>query len=61
MVNTGFKMSFKKFRQVQKEHAPDYLGKEEDQHYLEKEPEYNSRDNSDKSVGATGRSLEDLK
>ncbi|MEH7253643.1 MULTISPECIES: hypothetical protein [Bacillaceae] len=52
MVN----VNFKKFKKVQQEHKSTYLGGD-NQPYGVNDPEYNNQDNTDKSVGATGRNI----
>lgn len=51
MVNENFN----KFRKEQQEHQSVYLGGANRQRG-KNDPEYNNQENSDKSVGATGRS-----
>ena len=52
MVNPNFK----KFKKVQQEHKSVYLGGENQQHGLN-DHDYNNQENTDKSVGATGRTI----
>lgn len=57
--NEGIKMvneNFNKFRKEQQEHQSVYLGGANQQRG-KNDPEYNNQDNTDKSVGATGRSV----
>ncbi|MEH7010319.1 hypothetical protein V7087_05785 [Neobacillus niacini] len=50
MVNEDFN----KFKKEQQNHQGVYLGGANQQHGMN-DPEYNNQDNTDKSVGATGR------
>jgi hypothetical protein len=52
MVNENFN----KFRKEQQEHQSVYLGGANQQRG-KNDPEYNNQENTDKSVGATGRSV----
>jgi hypothetical protein len=52
MVNENFN----KFKKEQQEHQSVYLGGANQQRG-KNDPEYNNQDNTDKSVGATGRSV----
>jgi hypothetical protein len=57
--NEGIQMvneNFNKFRREQQEHQSVYLGGAKKQRG-KNDPEYNNQDNTDKSVGATGRSV----
>jgi hypothetical protein len=57
--NEGIQMvneNFNKFRREQQEHPSVYLGGANKQRG-KNDPEYNNQDNTDKSVGATGRSV----
>lgn len=53
MVNENFD----KFKQIQQEHKAEYLGSRGKQKPGLNDPEYNNQDNTDKSVGATGREV----
>ncbi|MEH7112447.1 hypothetical protein V7124_08690 [Neobacillus niacini] len=52
MVNTNFK----RFKKEQQKHKSTYLGGD-NQPYGVNDPEYNNQDNTDKSVGASGRNI----
>jgi hypothetical protein len=52
MVNTDFE----KFNKIQQEHKAEYLGGTRKKPGTS-DPEYNSRENTDKSPGATGRTV----
>jgi hypothetical protein len=52
MVNENFN----KFKKEQQEHQGVYLGGANQQHGVN-DPEYNDQDNTDKSTGATGRTI----
>lgn len=54
MVNENFD----KFKKVQQEHKGIYLGKTQQQPGLN-DPEYNNQEITDKSVGATGRTIDE--
>jgi hypothetical protein len=51
MVNENFD----KFNKVQHQHQGEYLGSNQKQPAGINDSEYNNQDNTDKSVGATGR------
>ena len=53
MVNENFN----KFRKVQREHEGQYLGGANNQNAGLNDEEYNNQKDTDKSPGATGRSL----
>lgn len=53
MVNENFD----KFAKTQQAHQGEYLGSAKNQKPGLNDAEYNNQDNTDKSVGATGRNL----
>lgn len=54
MVNENFE----RFNKVQQKHESAYLGSDRKQPPGLNDADYNNQDNTDKSVGATGRKLE---
>lgn len=51
MVNENFD----KFKKVQQKHQGEYLGSDREQPPGVNDDSYNTRDNTDKSIGAAGR------
>ncbi|MED3563042.1 MULTISPECIES: hypothetical protein [Bacillus] len=53
MVNENWN----EFNKIQQKHQASYLGSEKRRKPGLNDPEYNNQDNTDKSVGATGRDI----